>query len=404
MPGPTVQPLQTVTRHGGETAGISTPPGPSATTGERSGPPSASARGDLPSGLAFCATVARYLTSILPRVTRELAHWRAGARRIPDPALRRLALQALSKRGNMEGAALFAVLAPRARRRETVRALVAFQTAYNYLDALAEQPSAEPASNGRRLHEALLVALDPTAAHADYYAHHPQSQDGGYLAELVDSCRSAFLTLPSHRAVSTAAWAAAARIVAFQSLNLTREQGGHDALERWARYQTPAGLGLDWWQTAAAGGSSLAVHALIATAANPDVQPSEAAAIEGAYFPWTCALHSLLDSLVDIDEDERAGQRNLLSYHASPQQAAFAMKMLAQRASAAARGLPDAPHHGVILTAMATYYLSSPEASMPGARATSAKVAATLGPLVPPALLLFKARRLAARLTHGAYR
>ena len=37
-------------------------------------------------------------------------------------------------------------------------------------------------------------------------------------------------------------------------------------------------------------------------------------AIEGAYFPWICALHSLLDRLVDVAEDERAGQRNLLSY------------------------------------------------------------------------------------------
>jgi tetraprenyl-beta-curcumene synthase len=304
----------------------------------------------------------------------------------------------------MEGAALFAVLAPRARRRETVRALVAFQTAYNYLDTLAEQPSDSPVSNGRRLHEALLVALDPAAVHTDYYAHHPQRRDGGYLCDLVDTCRSAFLTLPSSGAVSAAAWAAAARIVAFQSLNLTHDQGGHDALERWARLQTPEGSGLRWWQTAAAGGSSLAVHALIATAAKPNVNASETAAIEDAYFPWICALHSLLDSLVDVDEDRRAGQRNLLSYHSSRKEAAFAMKMLAQRATAEARGLPDAHSHAVILTAMITYYLSSPEAATADARATASSVAAAVGPLVAPALALFKARRLAARLTHGTYR
>ncbi|HMH46608.1 MAG TPA: DUF2600 family protein [Solirubrobacteraceae bacterium] len=401
MPGPTVQPLERLSKRGGEngTAPL-TPPG---TGGGRTvGADRARGHGQLALGLVFCSTVARYLTSILPIVTRELAHWRRGARQIPDPVLRKLALQAISKRGNMEGAALFAVLAPRARRRQTVRALVAFQTAYNYLDTLAEQPSADPISNGRRLHEALLVALDPAAEHGDYYVH-PQRRDGGYLAELVDTCRSAFLTLPSHGAVSVAAWAAAARIVAFQSLNLTREQGGHDELERWARYQTPRASGLDWWQTAAAGGSSLAVHALIATAARPDVQPSEAAAIEGAYFPWICAVHSLLDSLVDVEEDERAGQRSLLSYHASPRQASFAMKMLAQRAAIAARSLPDDLAHRVILTAMVTYYLSSPEASTRDARTTAGNVAAALGPLVAPALVLFKARRLAARLTHGAY-
>jgi tetraprenyl-beta-curcumene synthase len=399
-----VQPLQRVSEHRGEHAGMSPVGRPGTTVDVRADGARARGHGDLVLGSVFCSTVARYLTSILPGVARELAHWRTGARLIPDPALRRLALQAIAKRGNMEGAALFAVLAPRARRRETVRALVAFQTAYNYLDTLAEQPSADPLGNGRRLHEALLVALDPAATHTDYYAHHPQRRDGGYLCDLVDTCRSAFLTLPSSGAVSAAAWAAAARIVAFQSLNLTHDQGGHDALERWARLQTPEGSGLHWWQTAAAGGSSLAVHALIATAAKPSVNASETAAIEEAYFPWICALHSLLDSLVDVDEDQRAGQRNLLSYHSSRKEAAFAMKMLAQRATAEARGLPDARSHAVILTAMVAYYLSSPEAATPDARATAGNVAAAVGPLVAPALALFKARRLAARLTHGAYR
>ena len=303
----------------------------------------------------------------------------------------------------MEGAALFAVLAPRDRRRETVRALVAFQTAYNYLDTLGEQPSADPVANGRQLHRALLVALDPTATHPDYYALHPQREDGGFLVALVDACRTALATLPALTTVAAGASAAAARIVTFQSLNLTERQGGYEALEHWARGQTPDRSGLHWWQTAGAGGSSLAVHALIAAAADPNVRQQDVEAIEGAYFPWICALHSLLDSLVDVAEDERAGQRNLLSYHASPEQAAFAMKFLAQRATDAASSLPDELRHRVILTAMAGYYLSSPGASTPYARAIAENVAAAVGPLLPQALVLFKVRRAVARVVHGGY-
>lgn len=344
-------------------------------------------------GAVFGSTVTHYLTSVLPLVRRELAHWRAQAREIPDPALRSHAMEGLAKRGNMEGAALFAVLAPRARRRETVRALVSFQAAYNYLDTLAEQPSADPIANGHQLHQALLVALDPAATHPDYYALHPRREDGGFLAALVDSCRTALVTLPCHAAVAASASVAAARIVAFQSLNLTERQGGHEALEQWARRLTPDYSGLHWWQTAGAGGSSLAVHALIATAAGPDVQQRDVEAIEAAYFPWICALHSLLDSLVDVGEDERAGQRNLLSYHASPEQAGFAMNILAQRATDAVRSLPDALHHRVILTAMVGYYLSSAGARTPYARVIADNVAAAVGPLLPPALVLFKARR-----------
>jgi len=110
---------------------------------------------------------------------RELVTWRVHAGQVPDPVLRELALQALRKRGNMLGAALFAVLAPRGRRSEVVRALVAFQSAYNYLDTLAEQPSADPVGNGRRLHSALLLALEPGAGRRDYYAGYPRCDDGG---------------------------------------------------------------------------------------------------------------------------------------------------------------------------------------------------------------------------------
>jgi tetraprenyl-beta-curcumene synthase len=350
---------------------------------------------------ALGATVARYLTSVQPLVRRELAHWRGRAREIPDPALRANAMAGMSKRGNMDGAALFAVLAPRSRRGETVRALVAFQTAYNYLDALGEQPSADPIANGRELHRALLVALDPAAPHPDYYALHAQREDGGFLVALVDACRTALAALPSRAAVAGAASAAAAGIVTFQSLNLTERQGGHEALERWARRQTTDSSGLHWWQTAGASGSSLVVHALIATAASPHASRRDVEAIEAAYFPWVCALHTLLDSLVDVAEDEHAGQRNLLSHHASREQAAFAMKMLARRATDAVGSLPDEQHHRVILAAMVGHYLSRPGARTPYARAIAGNVANAVGPLLAPALVLFKARRAVARLAGG---
>jgi tetraprenyl-beta-curcumene synthase len=221
------------------------------------------------------------------------------------------------------------------------------------------------------------------------------------LVALVDTCRTALATLPSHAAVAAGAAAAAERIVGFQTLNLTERQGGQEALEHWARCETPDRQGLAWWQTAGAAGSSLAVHALIATAARPDVTRRDVEAIEAGYFPWICALHSLLDSLVDVAEDERAGQRNLLSYHASPQQAAFAMRILARRATEALDALPDEPPHRVILTAMAGYYLSSRDARTPYARAIAANVAAAIGPLLGPVLVLFKARRALARLAGG---
>jgi tetraprenyl-beta-curcumene synthase len=353
-------------------------------------------------GFAYTSAARRYWLTVFPDVRRELDHWRERAGEIPDPVLRQLALEAQRKRGNMEGAAAFAAFAPRSRRAMVVRALVAFQSAYNYLDRLAEQPRAEPVVGARALHEALLHALDPTGSvgspQPDYYAHYPQRDDNGYLGELVGTCRTALATLPSYAPVAVATRSIAERVVEFQTLNLSKQQGDHDAFARWARTETPSGTELYWWETAAAGGSSLAIYALISAAADPVVDIDEIEAIESAYFPWIGALHSLLDHLVDRTEDAAAGQRSLIGYYTSPEEAAVRMRVLAERAVRAARALPRGDRHSIVLAGMAGYYLSDPEASAPEVLPIAHNVKAAIGGLMAPTLLVFRARRLAARV------
>ncbi len=337
-----------------------------------------------------------YLLLVLPRVTRELEHWHVRAERIPDAELRRHALQALAKRGNMEGAALFATIAPRAQRRTTVRALVAFQTAYNYLDALAELPSEDPRANSAQLHRALFLALHPDRPHADYYAHSPARDDGGYLRQILDACRQALAELPSYAALAPSARRAASRIVDFQTLNLSESQGGHDALRRWASAATPAGSGLAWWETAAGAGSSLALHALIAAAATPGLDGFHAEQIELAYWPWTGALHTLLDSLVDRREDRRDGRRCLLDYYRSQPHAAIRLASLAARARESVRRVPRARAHRVILTAMCSHYLCAPQCEQAEARAITRALTGALGAALPITMLISRTRRVAA--------
>jgi len=344
---------------------------------------------------AFVDAALRYWLTVFPRVSRWLGYWRERAGRIPDPVLRRIAFDALHKHGNIEGAVAFAAFVPRAHRAAVVRALAAFQAAYSYADMLSEQPHVEAIANGRRLHEALLVALDPSAPQLDYYAHNPQRDDGGYLEELIDTCRAALRTLPSYAAVAQSAQRAAARIVTFQSLNVGLPHGDHEALARWAGAQTPAGTELRWWETAAAAGSSLGVHVLIAAAADPCVRQVDLAAIDDAYFPWIGALHSLLDNIVDRQEDARTHQGSLVGYYASPAEAATRMRMLTVRAMRSARALPRGRRHALILAAMAGNYLSSPEAHAPGVEAVSQSVREEIGYLASPTLLVFKLWRLA---------
>lgn len=352
----------------------------------------------------FTSAARRYWLGVFPRVCREVELWRARAAEIPDPVLRRLALQNLrAERLNLDGAAAFAAFVPDARRCAVVRAQVAFQAAYDYVDTLAEQPSEDPVRNGDRLHGALRAALDPAAPQGDYYAHHSRHDDGGYLASLVERCRHALCELPSYAAVATPALGAAARIVSYQSLNLAESRGGQVALERWARARTPLGSDLRWWETAASAGSSLGVVVLIAAAADRAVRAEDASAIAATYFPWVGSLHLLLDSLVDRQEDAATGQRSLLDYYSSPEEAAVRMALLAGESLRLARALPRGAQHALVLAGMVGHYLSMPAAALPDALPAARSVLATMGGLAIPTMFVMGVRRAADSITGAPY-
>jgi tetraprenyl-beta-curcumene synthase len=354
------------------------------------------ARDKVALALTFTAAAARYWLSVYPHVLREARHWRGRAEQVPDATLRRLALSTQrQERGNLEGAAAFAVLAPRPQRARVVRAVVAFQAIYDYVDTLAEQPSADPAENGRQLHRALLNALDPDSGHLDYYVHSLHKEDGGYLRGLIDACRTAFGALPSHASLMVSAQGAVQRIVTFQGLAHGGEDGLQDAwraFSDWADAQTPQGGGLRWWETAAGAASSLLVFALIAAAAEPSRSDDEIAAIEQAYFPWIGALHLLLDSLIDQEDDAQAGRYSLVDHYASPQELAGRLRVISAAAMRASEALPNSSQHGLILAAMASFYLTQPAASSPEGALARAEILATLGERAVPAMCLFRLR------------
>lgn len=308
----------------------------------------------------FATAAYRYWLQIFPCVRRESSHWRERAQEIPDPRLRGLALEAqMLKRGNIEGSAALAAFAPRAWRTTVTRAQVAYQSIYDYTDTLAELASKSPIANARQLHQALLVATDPTAHHTDYYAHYPAQDDGGYLRSLIETCRAALHALPAYPAIQHPAHRFTRRIVAYQSLNLTESQGGHQLLRRWAATETQIETELRWWETAASAGSSLGLFALIAAAADPGLTRDEATAIERAFWPWIGALHSLLDSVTDQDEDHHADQRSLLSYYDGPQEIAARLHILARESVRAASQLRQPAIYLLTIAAMGSHYTNA---------------------------------------------
>ena len=358
----------------------------------------ASVRAARPSILALAyanATVhCRYWLSVVPQIRREARGWHGRAQKIPDPTLRRLALESLlMKESNVEGAAAFAILAPRRHRGAVLLASSTFQCLYDYLDTISEQPSEDPIENAEQLHRALLVALNDDAPHLDYYARHSSGDDNQYLLAMIEVCRSQLRALPSYRLIADLATGMSERFVRYQSLNLSAQLTNHGALARWAREQTPAGSGLRWWETAAATGSSLGLFALFAAAASPKLSPSECSAIEEAYWPWVGALHILLDSVADEALDDASGQPSLLDYYVSPQESADRMHLLASEALHRTSDLRKRHQHQAILAGMVASYLSSAEPLSARAQLISDAVLEAMGATAKPGTFIFRARR-----------
>jgi tetraprenyl-beta-curcumene synthase len=351
-----------------------------------------------PGSLRLFATASRrYWFGVFPSARSAQRRLLARARAIPDPLLRADALASHHDKGsNSQGLAALAVLAPAQRRAEVARSLVAYQLMLDYLDGVSERPTEDPIGNGLCLHRAFEVALDPDAADVDYYAHAPGGDDGGYLSELIATCRAPLRDLPSYEAARGPLLHQARLCCESQALNhALRFAPVQDQLDDWAaRTASESELGPDfeWWElVAAAAASSLCVGALLALAATPGASEADARRVESAYFPWASGLNALLDSLVDLDEDPEDASH--LRRYESHERAAERLETIASGARERVSALPEGDLHEGILAAMGALYLVHDEAWRPGLEPISLAIQDSLGPLVRPSLAVHLLRR-----------
>jgi tetraprenyl-beta-curcumene synthase len=345
-------------------------------------------------GVALAVANVRYWSTVAPVVHAQLEHWKQRAQAIPDPEVRRLALAKLEgERFNAEAGAMLATLAPRARRADAVEAIVALQVLFDLLDGLTEQPLEDPLRDGEQLFGAFTDALRaPLQAGAP-----PTRDDGGYLQELSDGARDALARLPGASAVWEAAGDSAQRAAQAQIRMHAAPRLGTGQLQTWAESQTH-GTGLQWRELLAGAASSvLAVHALIAAAADARTTRAQAAEIERSYLS-ICVLLTLLDSLIDHELDVRAGELGYISLYEDRELLAQTLTDIASRVAGQARELPDGAHHLMMLTGVVAYYTSASGARSEFARPVVTQLHSSLRPLISPTLAVMRAWRLARRV------
>jgi tetraprenyl-beta-curcumene synthase len=347
--------------------------------------------------LGAMRALAVFTTAVVPRVRLHLRRWEQVADAIPDPTLRAQALAALrAKRANAEAAAVFSLLAPRGRRTDVVALLVALQVLTDFLDSVSEAAVEDPLCNGLTLHEALVDAVRSTSGPQDFYRHHPQCDDGGYVVQLVGFCQQTLDALPAAEVVRATVVGAARRCGAGQSYT-------HDAIHRGPRqlkmWSTTLAQPTDyrWWEAAAGASSSVAVHALVAAAADAQTTLVDAERIDAAYRFGIGSLTVLLDNAVDREADRVAGGHNYLDYYASSATAALRLASIARNVGADVRALPRHRRHEVLVAGVLGFYLSAPAARTTYARPIQRELLAQASPAVWTIFAAMRVRRWLGR-------
>jgi tetraprenyl-beta-curcumene synthase len=344
---------------------------------------------------ALLVAASRELLWGLPAVSREVHVWRGRASAIPDPRIRRDALDALvHKRTHLDGAALFWTL-PRARNVHLLRALVAYEIILEFLDNMNERAADAGQANGRQLHLALAEALNPETQISDYYRFHPWVNDGGYLRALVECCREQCAFLPSYPQVRELAIREATRA---QVLAINHEPNARcrdTALREWTASEFPNCKEASWFELSGAATSSLTVHLLLALAAEPTFDEPDVNRACAVYFPWLSLATTMLDSYVDQFDDAITGDHSYIAHYSSREVAVARLGEIVERAGRGARALRNGHHHAVIVACMVAMYLSNDSVGGADMRATTRTLLDAGGSLTKLVLPVLRAWRIA---------
>jgi tetraprenyl-beta-curcumene synthase len=336
----------------------------------------------------------RELVWALPAVAREVRAWRSIATTIPDGPIRKDALSSLAnKRGHTDGAALFCILT-RSREPALLRLLVAYEIMWDFLDSVNERGIACGQINGKQLHLALVDGLDLDRQVSDYYRHHPWRDDGGYLNALVQTCREGCALLPSYEIARPLliqeAWRAQVLAINHE-LDPDRRDS---ALRKWSRQEWPNGHEANWYELTGAASASLTIHALLALAAEPHVDPSVIRSVHRAYCPWISAATTMLDSYVDQIEDAINGDHSYIGHYPTANIATRRISALISRSIQEATSLPDSERHILIVACMTALYLSKDSAWTLALRPCTRQILATTSPLVRMLLPILRRWRI----------
>ncbi|MDP3487824.1 MAG: DUF2600 family protein, partial [Bacillota bacterium] len=242
---------------------------------------------------------ARYIAQVFPKVNRELPKWHHYAGLSPEALPREQALLSIQHKSfHCLGGSVYA-LYPGVHLSRTVEFVVAYQTISDYLDNLVDNAGIIDERAFSQLHLAMADALRPNEPMSDYYLYCPFAEDGGYLNKLVAACRER-CNLPSFGLVQNSMLQLAGLYSQLQTYKHLSPEKREAKMLSWTSEHLTLYPALSAWEFAAATGSTLPIFCLYAAAHDSDLTEHTVESLVRGYFPWICALHILLDYLIDL--------------------------------------------------------------------------------------------------------
>lgn len=343
----------------------------------------------------------RQLVWGLPTAAKEMRKWRARAQAASSAPLREDALRVLDrKRTHVDGAGLFWILSKQ-RQPRLLRLLVAYELMLDFLDYASERGANTLRDvhagqvDGELLHAALLNALASDTVIADHYALHPWNDDSGYLSALIAACREGTRALPSYTVVRQFATSEAARAAEVLAINHIPDPSRRNrGLEAWVRRHFPGERQLAWFEVAAAVSGSLAVHALLAQAADPYATQRTVERVYAVYLRSVALATAMLDSYADQLEDGATDGHSYIAHYVDPETTQARLQAIVEETMRATRALPHGRRHAIIAGCMIAMYLSKDDARSAGLATNTRSLVAAGGPLVRCLLPVLRSWRI----------
>ncbi|WP_047154129.1 tetraprenyl-beta-curcumene synthase family protein [Aneurinibacillus tyrosinisolvens] len=300
----------------------------------------------------------RIYRHIFPAVREELTRWKERALSIPDPELRKQALDSIeNKTFHCEGGSVYAA-GNMVFKDALIRLIVAYQTISDYLDNLCDRSTSCSLENFKRLHQAMQDAVSLAPPMLDYYAFNDEKDDGGYLRELVLTCQQEIRKLARYPAVKEEVHRLATLYCELQTYKHLPHGKREERLLAWWENNKGMAPGLSWNEFAAATGSTLGVFCLFQAASDLQISQERINSIMEVYFPWICSLHILLDYLIDLEEDQLGGDLNFIASYSSKAEIYERLSFIARKAKEKISVLPDWKFHEMIIDGLLGLYLS----------------------------------------------